>query len=147
MLLGEINYKMGQKHRLAIPKLFRQELGQTLILSRGYEGCLLIVDPEHWQHITSPINQHSFLDQSARASARFLLGGAHQVELDAQGRCVVPPSLYQHAGFNEEVVFVGLGQWVEVWSLERWQQQLEQLQDQGSDMAQRLIQAGQTGSI
>lgn len=143
MLLGEINYKMGQKHRLAIPKIFRQELGQTLILSRGYEGCLLIVDPKRWQHITAPINQQSFLDVHARSSARFLLGGAHQVELDAQGRCVVPANLYHHAGFQDEVVFVGLGEWVEVWSIERWQQQLEQLQNQGSEMAQRLIQSSQ----
>ncbi len=138
MLVGEEQYKLGQKHRLAIPKKFRQILGDSLIISRGYEGCLIVVNQQMWLNITQPISQGSFLDQNTRASARFLMGGAHQVTLDSQGRCIIPAPLYEHAGFDQEVVFVGLGQWLEVWSLERWQSMQTQLADQGSVIAQKL---------
>lgn len=139
MLLGEIRYKMGQKHRLAIPKKFREALGDTLIISRGYEGCLIIVSQSQWSALVQPISQGSFLDSNARASARFLMGGAHQLELDSQGRGIVPASLHEYADFQDEVVFVGLGQWLEVWSDQRWQQQLDNLQHQGAALAQQLL--------
>lgn len=138
MLLGEEHYKLGQKHRLAIPKKFRQELGDNLIISRGYEGCLIIVNQQMWLDITQPISHGSFLDQNTRASARFLMGGAHQLDLDSQGRCIIPSALFDHAGFDQEVVFVGLGQWLEVWSLQRWQEIQADLEKLGSGIAQQL---------
>jgi MraZ protein len=142
MLLGEITYKMGQKHRLALPKKFRDAIGQSAIMTRGYEGCLVIVGQGQWQKLIADVQDGSFLDISARESARFLFGGASEIEMDTQGRFVVPSSLYDYAGLNNEVVFVGLGSWVEVWSQERWQQQLQQLADNGAAIAQRLVASG-----
>lgn len=138
MLLGEIRYKVGQKHRLALPRKFRDQLGSQLVVTRGYEGCLVLVAGADWQSLISDVMDGSFLDIDARESARFLLGGASEVELDAQGRFIVPLNLFDHADLKDEVVFVGLGSWVEVWSVERWQEQLVSLSSQGSMIAQRL---------
>ena len=85
MLLGEVVYKVGQKRRLALPKKFRQQLGDRLVVTRGYEGCLVMVSEAEWQSLIAEVDQASFLDINARASARFLLGVANEVELDAQG--------------------------------------------------------------
>lgn len=138
MVLGEIRYKVGQKHRLALPRKFRDQLGSRLVMTRGYEGCLVLVASSEWQSLITDVANGSFLDIDARESARFLFGGASEIELDAQGRFIVPPSLFDHAGLQEEVVFVGLGAWVEVWSSQRWQEQLANLSSQGSIIAQRL---------
>lgn len=139
MLLGEVVYKMGQKHRLALPKKFREVMGDQLVITRGYEGCLVIVSEQEWLPLVAAVDQASFLDVNARASARFLLGGASQISLDGQGRFVVPDVLFAHADLNEEVVFVGLGKWVEVWDRAKWEVLQQQLAEQGSDIAQRLI--------
>jgi MraZ protein len=138
MLLGEVVYKVGQKHRLALPKKFRQVLGDRLIVTRGYEGCLVIVSEAEWQPLISEVESASFFDLNARASARFLLGGANEITLDSQGRFVVPDVLYDHAGLGEEVVFVGLGSWIEVWDKQRWGEVQQQLAKEGSVIAQRL---------
>lgn len=138
MLLGEVVYKVGQKHRLALPKRFRQGLGDRLIVTRGYEGCLVIVAESDWQPLIAEIDNASFLDINARASARFLLGGAHELSLDSQGRFVVPETLYKYAELRDEVVFVGLGKWIEVWNSKRWSDIQAQLAGEGSAIAQKL---------
>lgn len=138
MLLGEIHYKVGQKHRLALPRKFRDQLGSQLVVTRGYEGCLVVVNQSEWQSVVRDVVDGSFLDMDARESARFLLGGASQIDLDSQGRFIVPSSLFEYADLHDEVVFVGLDSWLEIWSLERWQQQVEVLSSQGSAVAQRL---------
>ena len=138
MLLGEVVYKVGQKHRLALPKKFRQILGDRLIVTRGYEGCLVIVSEAEWQPLIAEVDNASFLDINARASARFLLGGANELVLDSQGRFVVPEALYNYAGLGDEVVFVGLGKWIEVWDATRWQSIQQQLANDGSAIAQKL---------
>lgn len=138
MLLGEVVYKVGQKHRLALPKKFRQKLGDRLIVTRGYEGCLVVVSEAAWQTLITDVENASFLDINARASARFLLGGANELALDSQGRFVVPEALYEHAALGEEVVFVGLGKWIEIWDIARWRDIQQQLAKDGSAIAQRL---------
>lgn len=139
MLLGEITYKVGQKHRLALPKKFRAGIGQQLVITRGYEGCLVVVGQNSWQQLMADVENGSFLDVNARESARFLFGGASEVELDNQGRFIVPAALYDHAGLSDEVVFVGVGKWLEIWSRQRWDEQLVQLSQRGSVIAQHLI--------
>lgn len=139
MLLGEVVYKMGQKHRLALPKKFRQQMGDRLIVTRGFEGCLVMVSQEQWLPLISEVETASFLDMHARSSARYLLGGASEVVLDAQGRFVVPDVLHQHAGLDEEVVFVGLGKWVEVWDKQKWAALQQELAAEGSAIAQKLL--------
>ncbi len=146
MLLGEVIYKVGQKHRLALPKKFRQILGDRLIVTRGYEGCLVIVSDAEWQPLIAEVDNASFLDSNARTSARFLLGGANELVLDSQGRFVVPETLYEHAKLGQEVVFVGLGKWIEVWDAKRWQEMQQQLSTDGSAIAQKLIASANQNS-
>jgi MraZ protein len=140
VLLGEIIYKVGQKHRLALPKKFREHLGDKLVVTRGYEGCLILVSVDQWQQLMVEIEQGSFLDAQARESARFLYGGAAELELDSQGRFIVPGPLYEHACLADEVVFVGLGRWVEVWDKQRWTEQIFRLASEGAGIAQALLQ-------
>jgi MraZ protein len=139
MLIGEVTYKVGQKHRLALPKQFRDELGSDLIVTRGFEGCLVLVRTDRWRELMTDVETGSFLDVHSRESARFLFGGAARVTLDSQGRFILPDALFAHAGLQDEVVFVGVGNWLEVWSADRWAVQLQQLAENGSAMAQRLV--------
>lgn len=122
MLIGEYRYQVGLKNRVALPKKLREDLGKDAVVMRGYEGSLLVVSRRDWSRLIEEVLSGPLTSPEVRDTARFLMGGAHEVEFDPQGRFVLPPVLVEYAGISrgDEVVFVGLGKWVEIWSDKRW---------------------------
>jgi len=123
MLIGEYRSIVGLKNRLAFPKKLREDLGDEVVLMRGYEGALLIVSRKNWSRLIEEVLSGPLTSPEVRDTARFLMGGAHEIEFDPQGRFVLPWALIEYAGIapKDEVVFVGLGRWVEIWSQRRWE--------------------------
>lgn len=140
MLIGEHIYKVGKKGRAALPKSFREELGNKVIVTRGYEGCLIVVSPEQWAGLLADAADGPFVSESVRDTSRFLLGGAAEVELDDQGRFVIPPSLRSYAEIGKEVCFLGLGRWVEIWDKERWEKRRDYLSQEAGSIAENLAE-------
>lgn len=141
MLIGEFEGKLTDKNRLAIPKKIRQELEEGLIISRGYEGCLLLLDKKRWEVFENLINKSSVLSLSLRDTKRFILGGAYELELDEQGRFVVPSTLLSYAHITGEVMFIAIRDWVEVWSKIEWENKLNQIIRTAPDLAEELLRA------
>ena len=119
MIIGEYTNKISGKKRVAIPKKIRDQMRGEIILTRGYEGSLVLVDKEMWDGLGSEILNGSFINKNIRDTTRFLVGSAIEVEPDEQGRFVIPTNLFEYANLNDEIVFVGLINWVEIWSKER----------------------------
>jgi len=144
-LIGEYTGKVVSGHRVVFPSPLRKLLGNSFIVTKGYEGCLLVVPTNSWEKLVQPMESRSFLDRNARDSLRFLVGGAFDVTGDAQGRVVLPESLRTYADmvFNEkrdtEVVFVGLINWIEVWEKSRWNERAAFLEENADGIAQELI--------
>jgi len=141
MLIGLYKSKLGSKRRVSFPKKFRKILGNKLIVTRGYEGCLVVVDSSRWNEITKDVVGGTFLDSKVRESGRFLLAGAHEVELDDQGRFVLPEDLYEYANLSKSekvAVFLGLGNWVEIWSSKQWRDHEEYIRKNGENIVQEL---------
>lgn len=138
MLIGEYSVQTGEKNRIAIPKKLRERLEGRLFLTRGYENCLILVDENRWEKLIEEINKKPLLSLSVRDTKRFILGGAVELEPDSQGRIVLPDSLKEFSAIEQKIVFLGVGEWVEVWSEEKWKQKLNVLKDNVSDLAERL---------
>jgi MraZ protein len=138
MLIGEYTSKIGEKKRISLPKKFRDELGEEIILTRGYENALIIVNKKLWQNIAKDVINGSFINKNVRDTSRFLVGGAKEISTDPQGRFVIPSQLYNHAGLNEEVVFVGLVNWIEVWDKTKWEERLNYLKENSDEIAQEI---------
>ena len=141
MLVGLYKSKLGSKRRVSFPKKFRKTLGDKLIVTRGYEGCLVVVDSSRWSEITKDVVGGTFLDRKVRESGRFLLAGAHEVELDDQGRFVLPEDLYEYANLSKSekvAIFLGLGNWVEIWSSKQWRDHEEYIRKNGENIVQEL---------
>ncbi len=138
MIVGQYTTKIGVKKRVAVPKKFRDEMGDDLIVTRGYEGCLILVDKSRWDQITKEVVTGSFIDKKVRDSGRFLIAGAHEVQLDEQGRFVVPGGLFQYADLNRAACFLGLVNWVEIWSEEKWKEHEQFIKENGEEIAQEL---------
>ncbi|MBI2356457.1 division/cell wall cluster transcriptional repressor MraZ [Candidatus Dojkabacteria bacterium] len=138
MIIGEYTTKVSEKKRIAIPKKFRDELGENLILTRGYENCLVLVSENQWKGLASEVVNGSFINKDIRDTSRFLVGSATEVIPDSQGRIVIPQPLFTHANFSEEVVFLGLVNWVEIWSKSDWAERLKYLEKNGDQIAQEI---------
>ncbi len=138
MLLGEYSSQLGEKNRIAIPKRIREELEGKIVVTRGYEGCLILVDDNRWNKLIEEVNTKSLLNLSVRDTKRFLLGGAVEVEMDSQGRFVIPDSLINFAQILTTAIFIGVGEWAEIWSEELWKKKLDILKNNVSDLAERL---------
>ena len=119
MLLGQYQPKINEKGRVALPAKFKQSLGRKIIVTAGYEQSLMIVAQKDWQVATDRINQGSTLGPT-RETDRFLLGNAFEVELDSQGRFVIPKFLRQFASLTQAIVFVGVGNRAEIWGRAKW---------------------------
>lgn len=138
MLIGEYFTQLGDKNRLAIPKKLRDQFTGKVYLTRGYESCLIIVDAQRWELLLKEINKRPLLSLTVRDTKRFIIGGALEVDYDQQGRFVLPEPLKRFAGIEERVVFLGVGEWIEIWDEDRWKDKLGDLSDEVSDLAERL---------
>lgn len=138
MVIGEYHQKVGEKNRIAFPKKFREDIGSKLIVTKGYEGCLVIMSPAQWEEMVRDSISGPFVSGLIRDTSRFLLGSASEVELDSQGRFVVPPYLMGYSALKDEGVFVGLGRWVELWDMSRWTIKIEEIEKNSSIIGEKL---------
>ncbi len=138
MIIGEYRSKVGEKKRVSLPKKFRDELGEEIILTRGYEDTLILVNKGMWKTIAKDVVDGSFINKNIRDTSRFLIGGATEISIDKQGRFLIPDSLFEHAGLSKEIVFIGLINWIEVWDKERWDKRVEYLKTHGDEIANEI---------
>jgi MraZ protein len=138
MFIGEYATQLGEKNRLAIPKKLRDEINGGVILTRGYENCLIMVDTSRWETLIKEINTRPLLSMNVRDTKRYIIGGAVEIEHDTQGRFVLPESLKEFGNINEKIIFLGVGEWIEIWDEDRWKNKLNELSKNVSDIAERL---------
>lgn len=137
MLIGNYISKLAANGRTACPSKFRNELGDHLVLLHGYEQCLMLVKSNTISELTA--QNKPFSVSAARATDRFILGNAFEIELDDQGRLIIPQTQRQYAKLNSsEVVFVGVGNRVEIWDPQVWQEYQTYLETEGSQLAEQL---------
>lgn len=138
MLIGQSEGKLSKKYQAAFPKKFREDLGDTLIVTKGLENCLIIVSEEEWKTLLEGTEGRPFTNKATRELQRFLLGNAQRVELDEKGRFVVPEYLRKHAAIAEDIVFAGLERFVEMWDKEQWEKHQKTLSENIASIAERL---------
>lgn len=138
MVIGEYSQKLGEKKRIAFPKKFRDEMGEKLIITKGYEKCLVIMSPARWEELVEKEVSGPFVSGLIRDTSRFLLGSASMVTLDAQGRFVLPSYLQEYSSIKQIGVFLGLGKWVELWELDNWDKKKE-LDTKASKIGEKLL--------
>jgi MraZ protein len=140
MLIGQYEGKIDQKGRTALPKKFREFLGDSLIITLGYENSLIVVSAKNWKALLEGTEGKPFIQSETRETQRFLLGGASDIELDSKGRFVLPGYLRQFGEIKDNVVFLGLSRYVEIWDKQRWIEYRSGLEKNINTISQRLTQ-------
>lgn len=119
--MGEYNHTIDAKGRLIIPAKFRETLGEEFVVTKGLDGCLFVYDNVEWSAFEEKLKSLPLTNKDARKFVRFFLAGAATVEVDKQGRILVPNVLREFAELEKEVVLVGVASRVEIWSKSRWE--------------------------
>ena len=121
MFMGEYNHTIDTKGRLIIPSKFRETLGEEFVVTKGLDGCLFVYDNNEWNAFEEKLKSLPLTNKDARQFVRFFLAGAATVEVDKQGRILIPSLLREFAGLEKEVVLIGVASRVEIWSKDRWE--------------------------
>lgn len=139
MFIGEYSHVVDEKNRLAIPIKFRPELAGGAIVTKGLGGCLFLYTLTEWQKLVDKMNAMPISQKNARAFSRLIFGGAMDVELDRQGRVVLPKYLIDYAGLSREVIVVGLSSRLEIWDAKAWQEYKQIAEKESETLAEQLF--------
>lgn len=142
VLLGEYQHTVDAKGRLILPAKFREELGETLVFTKGLDACLFGYSLSEWSILEEKLKKLPLAKPEARAFARFFFAGAAEIGYDKQGRILLPPVLREHARLEKEVVVIGVSNRIEIWSQDAWNAYNEALAPSVSDLTQELVDLG-----
>jgi MraZ protein len=140
MFMGEYNHTLDAKGRLIVPSKFREVLGDGFVVTKGMDGCLFVFTNSEWQVFAEKLHSLPMIDKEARQFTRFFLAGAAEVEVDKQGRILIPAVLREFADITKDAVLVGVGGRIEIWSKERWEGTVT-YQDM-EDISRHMIELG-----
>ena len=134
---------LGEKRRTAVPKRFLDELGEKLVVAKWYDGCLVLVSEGFWEALLNRLTGGSRVASlGVRDIERFILGSAFEVTPDNQGRIIIPEILAGFAGLENELVFLGLGDRVEIWGRKIWEERAGKIAETTRDYIENLAKDG-----
>ncbi|MBI5729453.1 MAG: division/cell wall cluster transcriptional repressor MraZ [Candidatus Magasanikbacteria bacterium] len=142
MFIGEYSHNLDDKGRLAIPTKFRRDLAKGAVVTRGLDNCLFLYTKTEWAKLVEKLAALPFSQSNSRAFARLMLAGAMDVEVDKQGRMVLPEYLRAFAGLKKEVVIAGLYSRLEIWDETKWSEYKNQTESQSGSIAERMAELG-----
>lgn len=125
-LLGQHGYQLDTKGRVALPSKFRESFADGAYLTLGQDGCLYAFPREEWDRRREEVRAGGRAGQAARAKARMFFGNAERVDIDGQGRMVIPQKLRGQVGLTREAMVVGVGDWLEIWPRAGWERYEQQ---------------------
>lgn len=129
---------MDTKGRISLPSKFKSKMGKKVFITRGLDNCLSVYTKESWKGITEKLNTLSLSKSSDRGFNRFMLSGAVEVDVDKQGRILVPEFLREFAALDKKVVWTGVGDRAEIWDQSRWQKYLSENTKDPESLAESL---------
>jgi len=137
---GGYSHNLDEKNRVIIPQKFRLKLGEKFIITRGLNGCLWILTDDMFRDLDQRLSTQPLLDENVLFLQRVFYGYAVETGTDPQGRVALPANLREVAGINKEVVIIGTGRMIEIWSKERWEQFTASITDEDLSASAKAVQ-------
>lgn len=138
MFMGEYNHTIDAKGRLIIPAKIREQIGDHCVITKGLDHCITMYTEASWAKLCETLQTLSGSKAEARAIKRFYIGSAAELEFDKQGRILVPTSLREHAEIDKDVVVLGTGNTVEIWSREKYDTYNDEVAESIESLAEGL---------
>ncbi len=137
MFVGQYSHNIDSKGRLAVPAKFRSELKKAFV-THGLDNCLFLYPQKTWEKKAVELASMPENKANNRGYARLFLAGAMEVEIDKQGRLIVPEFLRKYAGLKKTVIITGLYDRLEIWDEEAWNKYRSEMEKNSNAIAEAL---------
>ena len=139
MLIGEYHHNIDEKGRLIIPAKFREEIGNSFVVTKGLDGCLFVYSLVEWEKIINKLKTLPFTKKDARTFSRFFLASATVCEFDRQGRINLMNSLTLYAGLKNECAIIGVNDRLEIWDLDKFNNLMKEKESELDEISENLF--------
>ncbi len=142
MFIGEYQHSIDAKKRLAVPSKFRTDLKNKIVVTRGLDKCLFVYPLPVWEELAEKLGALPVGESSTRSFIRIMLAGAVDVEVDKQGRILIPDYLKKYAGLKRNIIIAGLYNRLEIWDEKKWNDYKEKAEKNTDKIAEQLGKLG-----
>lgn len=142
MLIGEYIHTLDEKNRMSLPIKFRKEMGKCVVVAPGLDNCLSLYTTKEWQKISEKLSDSSMLASDNRSFSRFMFGQAVVVDVDGNGRILIPENLKNRSNLSNKVVVIGVQNRAEIWNEKAWNDYKKIVEGQADALADKLGQIG-----
>lgn len=142
MLIGEYIHSVDEKNRISLPIKFRKEMGKTVVLAPGLDASIFMFTTKEWEKISGRLAEASMVQTDILRFNRFMFGGATTVDVDSQGRVLVPDFLKERAGIKAKAAVVGVHNRIELWNDKKWAEYKKGVETEADGLAQKLGSVG-----
>lgn len=139
MFMGEFQHNIDTKGRIIVPSKFREQLGESFVVTRGLDQCLFVYPMTEWKILEEKLKKLPLTKKDARAFTRFFFSGAIECEIDKQGRINIPQTLRKYAAIEKECVVIGVSNRIEIWSSEHWDSYVTDSEESFAEIAENLM--------
>ncbi len=145
MFRGRFEHTIDPKGRVSIPAKFRELLAEKyddrLILT-NFDRCLVAYPYEEWRVLEEKMSSLSMIKKEVKTFQRFFISGDVECPIDKLGRILIPLTLRDYAQLERNVVFAGIMKKFEIWSQERWEEEIKRSQEDFEGMSDALANLG-----
>ena len=136
--MGTYQNNVDPKGRVSIPVKYRDALGERFFVTKGFGSCIDIYTVDEWEKFAEKLHKLSVTKRDMRDFVRFIFGNATEVELDKQGRILLPSMLRETVGIEKEVIVMGVGNKVEIWDKAKWEEHQQVISQHISEISENL---------
>lgn len=142
MFIGEYTHTVDEKKRISLPGKFKSGLGKKVVITRGFDSCLLLYPLKAWEGIAEKLGSLPMGQKDKRDIGRFLLSGAVETDVDSAGRILIPEFLRDYADLKSKVVYAGVYDRIEIWNDRLWSEYSKRIEKQADSVAEKLGDSG-----
>lgn len=114
MLYGRYEHNVDAKGRMFVPAKLREKLGDSFIAAAVIDSCICLYSLDEWERLMEKLMEKPMTE--ARSLQRYIASNAVDVQVDAQGRILLPRHLIGHAGLVKEALVIGAVNHAEIWN-------------------------------
>jgi MraZ protein len=138
MFLGQYEHSLDEKGRVIMPAKFREDLGDSFVITFGLDKCLFIYPREEWEKLAHNLETLPLGKKDTRAFKRTLASRALVSNCDQQGRVVIAKYLRDYAEIEKNVMIIGVFERIEIWDMKKWKGYAEETEQAYEDIAERI---------
>lgn len=148
MLIGSCTHTVDAKGRIFIPSKWRDDLGGTIIVTRGLlsgdgeSRCLFAMSLAAWTEFAGRLSSLPEADVNLQDVRRVMFANACDCELDKQGRILISNALREHAGLSADATLIGVDTRIEIWASDVWEKHNARISEHYDAKLEKLASIG-----